>query len=181
MKLMKKLWIPLLLGLLLMATVVGLANARPNARPLGQARRVLAVPTGACIPRRSSESWMHFAHYVQCDSGMCEFICAVNFPAAGEQAVGAVNVKRLTMYAYDNNSGAGEDAKAWLHKAYAPTGGLATMANVTTSGTSAADPEVLTDTTINNNPVYRTQGPVLWLDIGGTSIKVYGFFVHYTW
>jgi hypothetical protein len=178
MKSRKTLWMPMLLGMLLMATMAGLASARPNARPLGQAWRVLTIPTQACIPKNDDIDYNHTTDYVECDTGTCWWVCPADFPAAGEQAVGAVNVKRLTYYCYDND--ASQYAWAWLRKTHPPSGAHQIMAGVQ-SAESADDPQTVMDTTIENNPIYRVQGPYIWLKMEGSLIRVYGIFIHYTW
>jgi hypothetical protein len=178
MKRTRSLWLPLLLGVLLIATLVGVASARPDARPQEQAWRVLTVPSTVCIPQEDDDDWFHYAQRVEC-TGTCVFFCAVDFPAAGEQAVGAVNVKRVTMYAFDN-TGAATWAHFQLAKSHPPSAGFAEMAGGY-SQESPADPQSVMDSTIANNPVYRVQGPTVGLTITGTGIKVYGFHIHYTW
>jgi hypothetical protein len=178
MKSVRRLWMSLLVGLLLMATVVGVASARPDARPQQQAWRVLAIPSTFCGPQNRNTDFQHAGNSVKCVSGTCHLVCPVHFPAAGEQAVGAVNVKRLTMFVYDNWSG--ETATAQLSKSYSPTGsfqGMATAGSVD----KANNPQAAVDTSIDYNPVYRTQGPFIWLVVNGDNIRVNGFFVHYTW
>jgi hypothetical protein len=179
MKTAKRLWVPVLLGVLLMTTLVGVASARPNARPQQQAWRVLTVGTPACVPcsddqdyGRGEDDWL------RCEGAAgCCFLCSVYFPAAGEQAVGAVNVKRVTMYAYDNTVGKAVDFM--MGKRYPPTKGGATMASGTTID-SSADPQTVVDASIENNPIYRVQEPGIVLFMG-TDLIVYGFFIHYTW
>jgi hypothetical protein len=184
MKKTRMLCLPVLLGLLLIGALVGVASARPNARPLQQAWRVLTVASQACIPENWGEAWYHAGgdgEYLRCNNAVCHFVCPVDFPAAGEQAVGAVNVKRLTMYAYDYNSGVAQDTWVELNKTYPPTGAMVIMATAGTLGASTADPQAVMDTSIASNPVYRTQGPYLFVVIPQVNIKVYGFFIHYTW
>jgi hypothetical protein len=178
MKTIKRLWIPILLGVLLIATAVGVASASPNARPLEQGWRVLTVPAGACVPDEKADDWDHVLSYIKCVSGFsCQFFCPLDFPAAGEQAVGAVNVKRVTLYAYDTG---GAYVQAWLYKMYPPTGGTSTMAWVTATA-SANDPEASMDTSIDSNPVYRSQAPYIELTVTTGIYKAYGFYIHYTW
>jgi hypothetical protein len=179
MKSLKRLWVPVLLGILLTATVAGVASARPDARPLQQPWRVLTVPTTHCSAETDDVDFNHAGNTVECESGTCNFVCVVNFPAAGEQAVGAVNVKRLTAYVYDNW---GTDG-AWVNliKSYPPTGVFVSMATVQTTTDSPTNPQTIMDTSIVNNPVWRTQGPTIWATIIGSNIQVYGFFIHYTW
>jgi hypothetical protein len=177
MRKLKRLWAALLLGALLMATVVGVAVAKPSARPLEQVWRVLTVPPAACTPVDYLDSWYLPGDSLKSMSGAGSYVCAVSFPAAGEQAVGAVSVKRVTMYAYDNGTG---DASVTLRKTYPPTGGQRPMAYANSTD-SAADPQTVIDTTIQNNPVYRTHGPYLFVFLANPSIKAYGVFIHYTW
>jgi hypothetical protein len=174
----KRLYIPLVLGVVLIAAVVGVASARPNSRPVEQAWRVLAVPSHACIPEDDTEDWDFELDRLECDVAPCFFVCPANFPAAGEQAVGAVNVKRVTMYVYDNDVGG--NVTVTLVKTYPPSGGQVSMASAGTSN-SPADPQALVDTSIVNNPIYRVQAPYIYLGMGATNARVYGFFIHYTW
>jgi hypothetical protein len=176
-KRLKSLWMPALLGVLLMTSLVGAAVARPNARPLEQAWRVLSIPALVCIPHDEGDDYRFLGTHLYCQAPDCDFACEIDFPAAGEQAVGAISVKRVTMYAYDNAVGLVQFS---LLKTYAPMGVSQQMAWAMTSDL-ANDPQAAMDTSVVNNPVYRTQAPVLWLSVGNTTGKVYGFHVHYTW
>jgi hypothetical protein len=179
MKTIKRLWMPAVLGVLLVAALVGVAAARPNARPLGQTWRVLAVTPHACVPDEESMDWNFGLGLLECDTAPCRFYCAIDFPAAGEQAVGAVSVKRLTLFAFDNTD-AGAAVDGVLHKAYGPTGGNQKMAEASTAD-STADPQTVMDTSIDYNPIYRTQAPYLLIRLEHVSFKVYGLHIHYTW
>jgi hypothetical protein len=179
MKKIKRLWIPVLLGVVLMIMLAGVASARPNARPQEQAWRVLTVPSSVCIPRQDGDDWYNHINGVYCESGGCVWLCAVDFPAAGQQAVGAVNVKRVTMFAYDN-SGDAQAAWFYLWKTYPPEVASVAMATGTTTN-SPAFPQTVMDTSVVKNPIYRVQGAHISATINGTGIEVYGFHVHYTW
>jgi hypothetical protein len=181
MKKVGRMWMPLLLGVVLIAGVVGVAWAKPNARSAEQAWRVLAVPMHACASELQATDWAHYGNHTECLSGYCRFYCALDFPAAGEQAVGAVHVKRLTMYAYDSNATSSDNAQVSLTKSYPPTGGATAMAYVTTTGASPANPQAVMDTSITGNPVYRTQVPYLWVSIPMTNVWIYGVYIHYIW
>jgi hypothetical protein len=178
MKNVKTLWIPLVLGALLMSTVVGVAGARPSARPQQQAWRVLTITSSHCVPEKEDTDFSHAGNGLWCLSGICNLLCPVHFPAAGEQAVGAVNVKRVTLFVHDNWDG--QRAIAELSKLYPPTGVFHLMAKAE-SADKANNPQAAIDTSIDNNPVYRTQGPTIWLVVDGANIRVCGIFVHYTW
>jgi hypothetical protein len=183
MKKAKTLWVPALLGMLLLAILVGVAGARPDARPQQQAWRVLSVAPGACLAAVGNTDWVNAGYELHCsDAVACLWHCPLDFPAAGEQAVGAVHIKRFTMYAFDNNATPNTNVSAYLSKMYPPTHKDVTMAHFATSGGEPTDPQVLVDTTIQHNPVYRTQAPYISIvGSNSTSVKVYGFFVHYTW
>jgi hypothetical protein len=178
MKQIKRLWIPVLLGVLLMAVLVGVASARPNVRPREQAWRVLTVPPSACTALDPSVDYAHGGIRVHCNSGSCHLLCPVYFPAAGEQAVGAVNVKRVTMYALDNFPL--QDLEFWLFKMYPPTFGNVIMAYAKALDV-VTNPQAVVAYAIISNPIYRVQAPYLWVHIGGPAPDVYGFFIHYTW
>jgi hypothetical protein len=177
MKKVTKLWAPLLVGVLLMSTLVGVASARPNTRPREQGWLVLTVPSTACFPDQDGYNWAHAAWGVVCNVGLCQFMCNLDFPTAGAAALGSVKVKRVTMFGEDNTSGQG--AVFYLYKQYPPTHGFVVMANGSTVD-SPSDPQAVIDGTIANNPIYRVQAPYIWLLVG-TSINVYGFHIHYTW
>jgi hypothetical protein len=181
MKKVRRLWMPVLLGVVLVAALVGVASARPDARPVQQAWRVLSVTAGHCYPSLGGTSFLNDGFKVGCGSPVCLFMCPVNFPAAGEQAVGAVTVKRFTMYAFDDDPALGADVDARLAKSYPPTHAQVYLALLQTAGAQGTDPQVLMDTTIDNNPVWRTQAPYIEVIMGGLLTNVYGFFVHYTW
>jgi hypothetical protein len=178
MKKIMKLSIPLLLGVLLMVALVGVASARPNARPQEQAWRVLTVPPHACIASFDHTPYSLGPSFLRCGFPGCVFYCPVDFPAAGEQAVGAVNVRRLTMYAFDNDGT--NQVFAALTKMYPPLGGIEVMAQCTTTD-STDDPQTRRDFSIENNPIYRSQTPYIRVIFGITTGKLYGFYIHYTW
>lgn len=185
MRKLRTLWTPLLLGVLLLATLAGVASARPSARPLQQPWRVLTVPVQNCIPQEETVDYRHQSNALLCETASCLFFCSLDFPAAGEQAVGAVNVKRLTLYAYDSDIGAGWFVSASLVKSYGPSaGGNTTLATASTIGppsASTADPQTVMDTSIVDNPIYRVQGNFLTMYIGDTTLKAYAVHIHYTW
>jgi hypothetical protein len=179
-----KLSIPLVLGVLLVGALVGVASARPSARPQEQAWRVLAVPANACTAANDNTDYSRWTR-LKCNFLQCVFYCPVDFPAAGEQAVGAVKVKRFTMYASNNDYTSSGGIAASLRKMYPPTGASVTMAQVQTY-TDMPGIQTIIDTTIASNPVFRTQSPYVWVGVDkpGTAmdvIELSGFFIHYTW
>jgi hypothetical protein len=180
MKRTKRLFIPVVLGVVLIAAVVGVASARPDARPLAQPWRVLTVPAHACTARSDNTDYQFMAGYVECQSGTCDIICPMEFPAAGEQAVGAINVKRFTMYVRDNDGDAGDNIVAYLRKTYPMGGAYQEMAQAS-SVESASVPQVVMDTSIENNPIYRSQAAYAWFRLETGTLRLYGSYIHYTW
>jgi pectin methylesterase-like acyl-CoA thioesterase len=175
MKTLRRLSIPVLLGVLLIATLVGVASARPNVRPQEQAWMVLTVPASNIHPALGATNYTNLGQYFE-TAGSSWYQAPVNFPAAGEQAVGAVNVKRLTLYAQDNSAA---DVCVYLSKSYPPTQAEAWMAFVCSSD-AAPGTRSFTDTSIVANPVYRTQGAYLEISLNAGP-QINGFFIHYTW
>jgi hypothetical protein len=179
MKRTKRLFIPVVLGVVLIAAVVGVASARPDARPLAQPWRVLTVPPHTCNPRVEDIDYNYYQGYLECNTATCAFVCPLDFPAAGEQAVGAVNVKRVTAYVLDND-GTASHVRVYFRKIYPVTGGALNMADFQ-STESTDDPQVVMDTSIDNNPVYRSQAPYVWVVLNAVGHHAYGFYIHYTW
>jgi hypothetical protein len=182
MKKLRRLWMPILVGMLLLATVVGVVGARPGARPLEQGWMVLTVGSNGCsIADDGYDYDLNWDGRLMCSVSNCYFSCPLNFPAAGQQAVGAVSIKRLTMYAIDNDGGT--TISGYLNKLYPPTAGGVEMAHASTFG-SPNSPfiKAFMDTSIAGNPVYRTQFPAIWIVMNGSAnMRVYGFHVHYVW
>lgn len=85
MKKVKKLWMPLLLGVLLMAALVGVAGARPNARPeASPALQDHMISAHHCIGEDDTEDYEFFGNYLECDALMwCNFVCPINLSNQG--------------------------------------------------------------------------------------------------
>jgi hypothetical protein len=180
MKQVRRIWMPLLLGMVLVATLVGVATARPSARPQQQAWRVLTVPAHTCNPMTEDTDYNYYDWGLGCNGFSCPFVCPMDFPAAGEQAVGAINVKRVTAYVLDND-GTASDIDFYFRKIY-PMGGDAVQVMAEASSTdSPSDPQEVMDTTVVSNPVYRSQAPYVWVVMNTSGHRLYGVYVHYTW
>lgn len=166
MKEIKKWWVAVLLGLLLMATLVGVMFARPGARPNAGASKTLTVPAAAFVPIKDDMDWYNNGSYIQLDSGTGVFIASVQFP-------GRVTVESITLYAYDNNGSA--QVCAYLFRSTPPTGNEESMAGVCSTGASDTDPRLFTTTLISPNRVTRRHGVYLEIMFYGSSdLRVYG-------
>jgi hypothetical protein len=92
--------IPVLLGVLLIATLVGVAGARPNARPEASPALVDYMFSGFnCAHWNAAASTLGSATaYLSCTAGSCAFACPIKPPHEG-----LIRVQRLAMYAFDND------------------------------------------------------------------------------
>ena len=168
----------MLLGVLLLAILVGVVGARPNAGHAAAGRKVIVVPSAACVPENDLADWEHFTNYVECDTAPCWFACAFDLPAEGPGKTVTARVKKLVAYVYDNDGGG--DVTIYLFKTDPKTTNSMEMARVKSAGASGTDPQALTDASINFNPVRRKNGTHVWLYLTGTDIRVYGVRIVYT-
>lgn len=179
----RRLWFPLLLCGLVLATVVGAASARPNSAPLSSTTNTLTVAASDCHPysdvveydndgwRLSTEGtdWGNFA----------SFLCPVRFPEYGTHTISSV-----TMYAYDDKSGSGDDDMvcAEVNRTYPPTKTENRMGEVCSTGDSGTDPRSFTisGAQISPNTVSPTRGMHFWVTMGKTNLRLYGFSISYS-
>jgi hypothetical protein len=175
MKRVKKYWMVVLLAGLLMATLVGVAGARPNDRPSGALSRRITIPAGHFIPNDETTQWYNDGFYIRSDTdGSSEiFLAPVVFPTGQ-----AVVVESVTFYAYDNNASADVYLELYLTD---PTAGIeGQMASVCSTGASPTYPRSFTDSSIDNNPVKHGKGVYLWLDFqDDTNLKFHGVRIQY--
>lgn len=171
MKQVKKWWAAAILGLLLVATLVGVVLARPSARPKAAARQVMTVPAAAFVPIKDGIDWYNNGSYIQLDSGVGVLIAPVRFP-------GKVMVKSITLYAYDNNDS--HDVCAYLFRSRPSTGSELSMGTACSTGASGTDPRVFTTTLISPNRV--TPKHVVYLELmfyDSSDLRVYGVKITY--
>jgi hypothetical protein len=136
MKKLKMMWIPVLLGTLLMATLAGVAGARPNARPEASPALVNYMFSAFnCIPE-GTPTVGYGANFIACMSGTCAFVCPIKPPHEG-----LIRVQRLAMYAYDND-GTPAGIYVTLFHEYPKTGGAMMRLGPVCTTDSTADPEV---------------------------------------
>jgi hypothetical protein len=175
MRKVKKYWMVLLLGGLLMATLVGVARARPNeGSQAGALSRRITIPAGHFIPTTDDYNYFNNGWFVYNLSGWANYSAPVVFPTGQ-----AVVVESVTLYVYDNDSG--DEICAGLIRADPTAANGLIMANACSSGASSTDPRHFTDSSISFNPVKHGNGIYLWLEIqdAGTSLKAYGVRIQY--
>jgi hypothetical protein len=136
MRNVKRLWMPLLLGALLIATLVGVAGARPNARPEASPQLVnWMISAHHCIPRDDTTDWDILPQYAECESAACTFYCPIKPPHEG-----VIRVQRLAMYVFDNTVG---NICISLAQVYPKSATYVYRLSSACTGDSAADPWVL--------------------------------------
>ena len=171
MKQVKKSWMAVVMGALLLGTLVGVVWARPHERPQSQdITRKVNLTGGEFIPGDEAQSWYNNGNVIQCDSGICFFIAPVVFPC-----LPSVTVERFILYAEDNHASA--NATASLHRVYMPTKKDVFLGQVLTpSGTAGYQPW---SSGAINKTVWPSQRAYIYLWIGGPNIEVYGVTVEY--
>jgi hypothetical protein len=171
MKRMKTLWMPVLLGALLMATVVGVAGARPNARPEASPALVNHMFSAVfCGPGEDGLDWSINPGHLSCDTAPCRFICKTRPPHEG-----LIRVQRLALYVYDNAAG---DVCLWLGHVYPTTGTYVFRLENQCTANNTADPQVVVYNPANFK-VSLLQDVGVAVEFSGITQRLYGFKVKY--
>jgi hypothetical protein len=137
MKKLKMLWMPVLLGALLMATLVGVAGARPNAKPEASPALVdYMFSAHHCIPEQDYD-WDFGAMFLTSLTGESRFVCPIKPPHQG-----LIRVQRLALYAYDNDATAGEKLCVKLVQTYPKAATFVERLSLQCTTDNAADPAV---------------------------------------
>jgi hypothetical protein len=173
MKKVKKLWMPLLLGVLLMSTLVGVAGARPNARPEASPALVdYMFSAKHCNPPSDQTQWRSTATSIMCNNpaGSCGFNCPIKPPHQG-----VIRVQRLAMYAYDNSAGY---VCIWLRHMYPKTATFVDRLTNQCTSDNAADPQTYAYNPANFK-VSPLQDLIVWVSMANTFAELYGFKLKY--
>lgn len=171
MKEVRKLWIPVLLGTSLMTTLVGVAGARPNARPEASPQlRNHMISAHHCMPMNNTTDWEYLPSRLQCNTAACDFFCPINPPHEG-----LIRVQRLAMYVFDNGTG---KVCIWLEHVYPKTGtNVERLTNQCTTDNGAV-PQVYSYNPANFK-VSELQDLCTYVWFSGTTQKVYGLKLRY--
>ena len=165
----RKLWVPALVGLLVAAlvgpTVVTAAEPRLTTK-------TIMVPAAAFIPTTDNSDYGNEGLALWVGSSYGNFTAPLSFP------VPVVNIKKITLYALDDNAGAG--ICATLYRARPADASDDSAGQVCTTNASA--PQSPYTTTISPRRVNTgLQGPYLWVNISGPSVWLYGVKVTYSY
>jgi hypothetical protein len=171
MKKVKRLWMPLLLGTLLMTTLVGVAGARPNARPEANPQlRDWMIDSSNCVIDSDDRDYDFYSEYARCNAGSCIYLCPIKPPHQG-----LIRVQRLALYAYDNAAG---NVCVYLTQVYPKTASYVDRIVNQCTPDSTLNPQVLALNPANFK-VSVLQGLYVWVDIKSGGQKLYGLKLKY--
>jgi len=178
MKSGKSWWMPVLLGVLLVAVLVGVAGARPNERAQGASgTRQLIIQAADFYPATNTFAFVNNGYYLysDLDGSVVRFIAPVQFPAPYY-----VTVEKVQLFAYDNNTTG--QIRMGLVRTKPSVGTQTSMAFIHT-GYASADPVIprtWTDTSISPNVKNPAHGTYLWVQISDdTALDLYGVRIFY--
>jgi hypothetical protein len=172
----RKLWIPVLLGVLLIAFVVGVAGARGHNRTSGALgpTAYITIPGAAFNPKSDGADWYNTGKYIRNMSANDDLFYAgpIVFPHAG-----AVQITEFALLAYDNS---GLDGCAHLHKSRFMTGAYERMAYVCSTGSLPGVRRFSTSTISapQVNPQYAGCSVSLALE-GAADVRIYAVRIAY--
>jgi hypothetical protein len=167
----KKSWMAVVMGALLLGTLVGVVWARPHDRPqAADITRKVTMTGDEFIVRADGYNWFSNGTYVECSSGACMFFAPVVFPC-----LPSVTVERVKLHVADSNGTA--TARAELHRAQPSTAGNVYLGEAA-SPPGTAGFQTFTSPAINKR-VWPSQRAHIYLAISGPNIRVYGVTVEY--
>jgi len=133
----------------------------------------LMIPAAALVPIVDSYDYTNNGYDLKVDSDHGYFTAPVFFP------VPVVNIRRITLYAWDNNGAA--QICIWLYRARPAAGGGDSQGSVCT-GNSAANPQAPYTTAISSRRVNTaSQAAYLWVRITAPGVALYGLKVTYSY
>jgi hypothetical protein len=168
---MRRLWVPVPVGLLVAALIGpgGIAGAEPRVT----VAKAIMIPAAAFIA--SSDGWEYTNNGVSLstDVGWGAFSAPLSFP------VPVVNIKRVTAYIFDNDSSGQICVRLYRTR---PVDGQEDYAAQVCSTDLTADPAAAYTTVISPRRVTTAfQGVYLWVQLFGPNVKLYGVKVTYSY
>ena len=164
----KKLWIAVLVGMLLVLSLAGEAGARERAAV--SAWKYVTVPAGHFIPTTDSWAYSNNGYYLTGDGN---FTAPVVFPGSGQ-----VIVKKVILFAVDNTVGA--DVDVTLYKTDPAAGVEVSVASAASIGNESGI-RTFKNSTIKQATITRSRGAYLWLsfDVDNHNLRAYAVKVAY--
>ena len=167
----RRLWFPLLAGLLV-AGVLGVGGVGAAALEPRTVTASIMVPAAAFNPNTDDWDYINQGFNIAMNDGSGNFTAPLSFP------VGVVNIKRITLYAYDSGA---EKVCATLYRSRPPAGDEGLTGTVCTAD-SAADPQTAYTTAISPRQVNTAfHGPYLRVYLSSPSVYFYGVKITYSY
>ena len=165
-----RLWVPVLVGLLV-AVLLGPAGVTATAPRVTTAS--IMIPASAFSPTMDDLDYENRGFRLQVTSASGAFFAPLSFP------VPVINIKKITLYAYDNDPSS--QVCLTLYRARpADADRDLTGGSVCTSDASA--PQYASTTAISPRRVTTAfQGAYLWVTVYSPSVKLYGVKVNYSY
>ena len=167
-------WISLLVGVLV-AVLLGPAGGGVTATEPRTTVASIMVPAAAFVP--DSEDWDYTGGwYLAAPATGGSFSAPVTFP------VGQVNIRRITLYAYDNSGSLLMDVCVFLYRATPSAATQVTVGSLCTTGASGTDPRLFTTSNLLHRSVNTAlHGLYVWARIlPSAALRLYGVKITYT-
>lgn len=168
----KRLWVPVLAGLL----VAGLLGVGGGGAVAAEPRTVTAsimIPTAAFIPAYDGIDYSNWGPHITVGSTGGAFAAPLSFP------VPVVTIRRITLYAYDNDPAANVCASLLRSR---PAAGVEDNAGGVCTVNSPDDPQTVYTTAMNPRQVNTAfHSPYLWVSLSGPGVWIYGVKITYTY
>jgi hypothetical protein len=169
---MNRVWFPLLVGLLV-AGLLGVGGGGAVAAEPRVTTASIMIPAAAFIPAEDGYDYTNNGMDLYVTSGYGVFTYALPFP------VPVVNIKKITLYGYDNTGAA--DVCVTLYRAR-PVDFSEDNAGQVCTTVSATAPQAVYTTTIDPRRVTTaSQGAYLWVSLNGPGVTLYGVKVNYSY
>jgi hypothetical protein len=171
---LNRLWIPVLVGLLVAALLGPTGGGAATAAEPRLTTASIMIPAAAFIPTTDNFDYNNDGYGLQVTLGSGGFIAPLSFP------VPVVNIKKITLYAYDNDSLSQVCVKLYRARP-ADADRDSTGGSLCTSDVAVA-PQAPYKTTINPRRVTAaSQGAYLWVDLSSPTVTLYGVKINYSY
>jgi hypothetical protein len=167
-----RLWIPVLVGLLV-AGMLGIDGGGAVAAEPRSTTASIMIPAAAFIPTMDDWDYGNNGFGLQVTSASGIFVAPLSFP------VPVVNIKKITLYAYDNDPSSLLCVTLYRARPADADRDL-TGGSVCTSDASA--PQYASTTAISPRRVTTAfQGAYLWVTLYSPTVTLYGVKVNYSY
>jgi hypothetical protein len=165
----RRLWVPLLVAALVAALVGPAAVTAAEPRITTQS---IMIPASAFIPTTDDWDFGNSGYGLYVASGTGNFVAPLSFP------VPVVNIKKITLYAFDND--ASSSVCLSLYRAMPAVASEDYAGQVCT--TEASAPQYASTTVISPRRVNTAvQAAYLWVEISGPGLWLYGVKVTFSY